>query len=162
MLTLLIISLFLHGVTILWIFVLMKRIDLANSTKHEGEKLKREIEQLLLSYTAEMKEENEKLIRALEQKNEKEQLEQKNEEEEKVEEGAEVERETSERPYTLPLLDDESGSIDYTVSETARVLALADKGLQADEIAKTLNIGVGEVELLLKFHGDSKKGREQT
>ncbi|WP_412734111.1 DUF6115 domain-containing protein, partial [Halalkalibacterium halodurans] len=35
----------------------------------------------------------------------------------------------------------------------SRVISLAKQGLSVEEIAKKLNMGKGEVELLLKFYG---------
>ncbi|MFC0472029.1 DUF6115 domain-containing protein [Halalkalibacter kiskunsagensis] len=40
----------------------------------------------------------------------------------------------------------------YEQSDTAKVLSLSKKGLNAEEIAKRLHLGKGEVELMLKFY----------
>src|SRR5690606_20765616 len=148
----------LHGITALWIFTLMKRIDLSNSTQHEGEKLKREIEDLLLAYTEEMKEDNQKLMKELKRREASnhtiitEQKEMTNHqvktETKPIEQIEKSEKGTrEEQPAYTPPLPDEEESYHYSESETARVLALANKGLTAEEIAKKLNIGTGEVEL---------------
>ncbi len=151
---LLIVSLLLHGVTALWIATLMKRMELANGSKQDTDKLKREIEDLLLSYTEEMKEENNKLanqLKALPVKEYATSFEKEEEEREQQANLSELEQE-EELNYEPPLPDDNGVEIDLQQSQTARVLALSDQGLTVEQIAKTLDIGTGEVELMLNFY----------
>ncbi|MCM3713221.1 hypothetical protein M3202_03925 [Alkalihalobacillus oceani] len=160
MTTLLIISLLLHGVTFLWILTLMKRNSIAEHTIEDSEQLKQEIEDILLAYTAEMKEENERLLARLRQKQtevpQKESaVEKKASPPETAKELAAPKKELAPEPdyedYQPPLADD-GEDVSFEQSDTARVLLLAKQGKSAEEIARTLNVGKGEVELLLKFY----------
>lgn len=167
---LLVISLILHAVTFLWIILLMQKM---NEQKFKSEaldanKVTREVEDLLVAYTEEMKENNEKLLNELlKQRNNdlmtdssEQRLEKNNdhiEVVEVVEEGIENQPEKqlnrSERfaDYEPPVSDDEQ-AVFFEQSDTLKVLTLAKQGLTVTEIAKKLNIGKGEVELLLKFY----------
>ncbi len=164
--TLMIISLLLHGVTFLWILTLMQRLQQPDASKAEIEQMKNEMEDLLISYTAEMKEENERLLRQLELRNRVDKGSERvpSQEQQSMEAEARVERvkvkqgkqeqakQERYEEYTPPFIDELKEDIYYEQSDTAKVLALAEQGLSVEQIAKKLNIGKGEVELLLKFY----------
>lgn len=160
MTTLLIISLLLHGVTFLWILTLMKRNSIAEHTIEDSEQLKQEIEDILLAYTAEMKEENERLLAQLRQKQAEAPKNESAVENQislakAVKETAPPEKEppsaSGYEDYQPPPVDD-GEEVSFEQSDTARVLLLAKQGKSAEEIARKLNVGKGEVELLLKFY----------
>lgn len=170
---LLAISFLLHLITLFVIVVLVQKTNVIKpslrSNDQEQEKLKQEIEDLLVAYTIEMKEENEKLINKLVQKRkvqEKVQTEtfktyektrgQTYQADKKVEPAAlpnpslKKNYQTSEHSYGAPLVEETEDIVEQ--SSTAQILSLAKQGYSAKAIAKRLNIGDGEVELLLKFH----------
>lgn len=150
---LLIISLLLHGVTALWIFTLMKRLELVTISKKEMEQAKNEIEDLLLSYTEEMKEENERLVAMLKGSQQKPTMDKETYQNEQIKK---VKKEPEERydNYAPPTIDQKPI---YERSTTAEVLALAKQGQTTEQIAKSLDIGTGEVELMLKFYDKSSR-----
>lgn len=146
----------------------------------DQEKNLKEMEDLLLSYTAEMKENNERLVKmvlkekGLQRANE---LKQQTEQTQKSPKpsithvdvsGVESTKVTEEKNETkeeeLPMLKDEEKYKDYapptpkeeehdtTPSDTSRVLSLHQQGYTVMEIAQKLNMGIAEVDLLLKFH----------
>ncbi|MGC4375661.1 hypothetical protein WD019_01785 [Fictibacillus sp. Mic-4] len=109
------------------IVILWQKMNRGASRLEEDERFKNEIEDLLLAYTIQMKEENEALYKALQEHFEH----------------AHEKRERNEN------------QVDQKVDlreEYEDVMKLAEKGYNATEIAKKLNKGKGEVELLLKFY----------
>lgn len=170
---LLAISFLLHLITLFIIVILVQKTNVIKPSLHsnnqEQEKLKQEIEDLLVAYTIEMKEENEKLINKLVQKrkmHEQVQTEmvktyektrgQTYQKEMKVESSPLLKPspksnyQTDERSYLTPIVKKTEDIVEQ--SSTAQILSLARQGYSAKAIAKRLNIGDGEVELLLKFH----------
>lgn len=167
---LLVISFLLHLITLFIIIVLMQKVNTMKPSSNAGEqeKVKREIEDLLVAYTAEMKEENEKLVNKISQMRktqEKVQLstirsyektQTKNEEKETSfnprirSQQNRPEIDENEETYAPPLIMESEDIMEQ--SSTAQILSLSKQGYSPKEIAKKLNIGDGEVELLLKFH----------
>lgn len=147
---LLIVSLLIHGFVFFWIIVLIQRIRQTESRIEEMNQVKMEIEDVLLAYTTEMKEENERLLQRLRERNDQK-VTKSQQQEWKVE--------SSEPPpsinhpekeeYVPPL--ELSSQETYVKSYHAQVLELFELGLSAEEIAKKLEMGKGEVELILKF-----------
>jgi|GEM_PF-1264294 len=180
---LLVISLIIHLGTILWIVVLMQKINQFSFEIEsiDADKVTREIEHLLVAYTAEMKAENERLIKELfaakrtnveteptiqrrqqngdsRNVNQKEMVEPRifnetsDEQQKKV--PNHVEKATEEgrfSDYEPPSINETQSDV-FEQSDTLKVLTLAKQGLKVDDIAKKLNMGKGEVELLLKFY----------
>ncbi|GAE36055.1 hypothetical protein JCM9157_3200 [Halalkalibacter akibai JCM 9157] len=171
------ISLLLHGITFLWIMTLLQK----QSANHNQDlpKIKNEIEDLLIAYTAEMKEQNEKLIVELERRNEKsikevrlqqqkdrlksvenkndseqEQHKQINEEEvaDRTVSKPSARKSTNYEEYQPPEIESEDIQAGYEQSDTAKVIALSKQGESLENIAKKLGLGKGEVELMLKFY----------
>lgn len=171
---LLVISFLLHLVTLFIIIVLVQRINSFKPTtnSNEQEKMKQEIEDLLIAYTAEMKEENDKLISNIIQKrkthekaqhktihtyqnvkpNVKETAKIQHEPDSKITNKIDIIRTDNqeEQDFVLPINFEAEDIVEK--SSTAQILSLSKQGYSAKEIAKKLDIGDGEVELLLKFH----------
>jgi ElaB/YqjD/DUF883 family membrane-anchored ribosome-binding protein len=142
----------------------MQRQQRPNQLADDVLKMKREIEDLLVSYTSEMKEENERLIKQIQESkrsisNEDQRGEKKNSVVLQVEanstsrknENHYVEKDPYEN-YLPPIINSEEEEDVYEQSDTAKVLSLSKKGLTTEEIAKKLNLGKGEVDLMLKFY----------
>ncbi|GAE24280.1 hypothetical protein JCM9140_193 [Halalkalibacter wakoensis JCM 9140] len=152
------ISLLLHAFTFLWILTLIKQQQARPSSKDE-EKRKQEIEDLLISYTLEMKEENEKLLRQLSKDHEKEMEKDKPVQTRTAEtvmpsrvvNHKEQKEEDKYKDYLPPMVED-SKEVEFQQSETANIISLSRQGYSAEEIAQKLNLGKGEVELMLKFY----------
>lgn len=105
---------------------------------------KREIEDLLAFYAVELKEENERFLEQVLEANERDQIE----EEQLQEEQLKVEKvEETEAVSNQPVVEKA-----YEPSLEAQALQLYEQGYEIKEIAKKLNKGHGEIELLLKFH----------
>lgn len=180
---LLIISLILHLGTILWIVVLMQKINqpTQNTEPIDAKKITREIEDLLVAYTAEMKADNERLVKELKtqavskpivpmQESTHREIDVSEEnmikplkvtqdpitslhiEKKETVDSVKLEAEENRFPSYEPPTVTENQSDAFEQSDTLKVLTLAKQGLNVDEIAKKLNMGKGEVELLLKFY----------
>jgi hypothetical protein len=156
------ISFILHFISFFIIILLIQKLNVKNTMgqANEQEKLKREIEDLLVAYTTEMKEENEKLVNKIVIKRNKFKEEQSNtftsSENQKTNPSAPLVKKPSrnkpevEEDFLPPIIDEYEDIVEQ--SSTAQVLSLANQGFTAKEIAKRLSMGAGEVELLLKFH----------
>lgn len=95
---------------------------------------------ILDSYMEEIRRENDKLQNLIEQS------EDKTEHEHKIEY-------PSTPVYNPPMIPSEEKTEDQVeTSLTAKILSLAEKGFAAEEIAKKLQCGKTEAELILKFH----------
>ncbi|WP_017727338.1 DUF6115 domain-containing protein [Halalkalibacterium ligniniphilum] len=180
---LVVISLLLHGVTMLWILTLMQKQS-ARDASEELEAYKKEIEDVLMAYITEIKEENERLVKELEERANRKgsQVDEhsmealdaatptivRTEKEPKPLSSKRVQaskslqssKTTVNEPqddaygdYKPPFVDESGEDVLYEQSETSRVLALAKQGYDVEAIAKKLKMGKGEVELLLKFYG---------
>ncbi|MBU9714525.1 DUF6115 domain-containing protein [Evansella tamaricis] len=164
MIYLLVISFIFHFISIYLIVLLFQRQKKQDPKDHEREL--KELEDLLLSFTTEMKENNEKLIQSLSSMEKKPQgdlggIKSKNE---NVQENSLLERDMGEKrndkssrledskydDYEPPVPEIEDSQVNP--STTAQVLSLHRKGYNVQEIAKALNVGAGEVELLIKFY----------
>lgn len=109
---------------------------------------KRELEDLLAYYSVELKEENERFLKEILeqtnlQKNKKEQQEQK-------ETLAIEENRTSEKEEIVQ--EENPDETNAQPSLEMQAIQLYEQGYDIKEIAKKLNKGHGEIELLLKFH----------
>ncbi len=147
------------------IVLLFQKLNLksSNGQEHDQEKLKKEIEALLVTYTLEMKEENEKLVNKIVSKQKTAEQQQTNSiktyEKKPSPKANRNEGAFSKRPlleaeeieeFVPPIIEGTADVVEQ--SKTAQVLSLANQGLSPKEIAKRLSMGDGEVELLLKFH----------
>ena len=167
---LVIVSLALHFVSFYIMVILYQKIDRQKPLNQE--KMHSEMEDLLLSYTTEMKENNERLARRINKLTTNPPLGQVNESlgkeavkpKQKDKESERIASEPSE--YTikaerdneeylqyeppLPKEDTEETTIDSF--STSRILSLYQQGFSISDIAKKMHMGAGEVELLLKFY----------
>ncbi|UTR15070.1 hypothetical protein MM221_00255 [Salipaludibacillus sp. LMS25] len=177
MIYLVIISLFLHLISFFIIVVLFQRLD--NQKPLDKEKTLKEMEDLLISYTTEMKDNNERLARRMahltpsvkatpvtpklsfEEKetgsspafsDEVDELHGTNVKED-VNEPIEEASDTKYAEYEPPLPSSEK-EVSVEPSDTSKVLSLNKQGYTEQEIAKKLDMGAGEVALLLKFYKD--------
>jgi len=137
MYALIFISILLNIVCLYLIFNLSNKFQ-KQSNSHDS-KTSEEVEELLELFTEEMKIENERLHEMILK------FTQKNHQQKDLDESTIIESE--ETVTDLKESDDKLFS-----KETNEVLTLAQKGYNAEEIAKMLHRGKGEVELLLKFY----------
>lgn len=169
---LLTISLLLHLFTFMWILVLIQKIKAQGPTDHS--KVKAEIEDLLIAYTEEMKDENKKLVKELQQLKKERQVTMKEDRSEEIKNTAgeklqakaiinrynpykNIKQEHKDKEkyevFQPPLeASGENSSALYEQSDSVKVIALSKQGIPADQIAKKLGLGKGEVELMIKFH----------
>ncbi|MFC0524166.1 hypothetical protein ACFFGV_11385 [Pontibacillus salicampi] len=177
---LVVISFLLHGVTLLTIFILAKRISTARELEVKQEKVAREIEESFTAYLMDIKEENERLMNMLDKNGQNV--------EQSFTQGAPdgntdkenstsvpamtnvsssysslVKEDIQEQSPDLPLEDTKEKSTympptppgveeAYEPSVQSRVYQLFDAGYSKEAIAKELHCGKTEVELMLKFH----------
>ncbi|WP_226534712.1 DUF6115 domain-containing protein [Fictibacillus halophilus] len=142
-----IISLLLNVVCIYFIYLLWKKIDenhkKAESTDH--------IEELLELFSQEMRYENEQLYKLISDLNSKNKHDRQEIHEKPIKKGIEsinnntINEENNEE-------DDEVHIESKSTPVTNKVIILAKQGYNAEQIAKMMNRGKGEVELLLKFY----------
>jgi len=127
--TFVVVSLFLHLITIAVIIYLVY-------TKPKGHTREDvdEIEQLLIRYTNKMKEDNKHVLRAIQNKPSFEEVLQE----------------------VTPNYDKEPEEGVISDSKEAKVVQLANEGYKAEHIAKQLEMGTGEVQLLLKLQQNDK------
>ncbi|WP_053219634.1 DUF6115 domain-containing protein [Virgibacillus senegalensis] len=166
MLTFLIfISLLLHIVTFVAIRLLFQQMQRNSGNQDSGDSL-RQTEELLSAYLQEIREENDRLLKEWDHATPKN--EQDVQKEQKEEEGLGMVKPERVKPYeqeaNSPSLNETAGESGYmpplpqvqqdTVekSMTAEVYSMYDQGYTIDEIAKKLDKGKTEVELMIKFH----------
>lgn len=172
---LLAVSFVLHFITFYLLIMFYQRLKAQQP--FDKEKTLREMEDLLIAYTQEMKDNNEKLAKTVlrerkakssfsppiskditeakivqNDENMKEDQENILEQKHKVQD-EKVETEHFQEQvmnYTPPLPKDEPPPLH--TSPISQILSLHKRGLDVNEIAKQLNMGAGEVELLIKIH----------
>ncbi|MCF6137134.1 DUF6115 domain-containing protein [Pseudalkalibacillus berkeleyi] len=155
------ISFVIHIITLLSLIVLWKRYQ-ANDHQ-EIQRAKKEMEDILVAYTTEMKEENDAFLLELRQvANQSPKphdgqtditLNKQNENEEQVNDKPAAAQTEDTIDYAPPINYEEET---YGPSLISQVLSLQGRGLSLDEIAKSLNKGKGEIELMIKFHQDGQ------
>lgn len=166
-----------HLVSFFVMIVLYQRIE--SHKPLDQEKTIKEMEDLLVSYTTEMKENNERLVRRVSRMPSKDVLKGKSElsdpivqDENEIKKAShssrksalkneattstekEMEADITEEynRYEPPAPSEEKEEVSFDSSNTARVLSLSEQGFSHREIAKKMQMGAGEVELLLKFY----------
>ncbi|WP_156289089.1 DUF6115 domain-containing protein [Oceanobacillus salinisoli] len=142
---LLIISFLLHILTLYAIFVLFKQV---NSQQRADTT---EITELFESYLEEIKEENSRLQKELQKKNSSEVLPFNNKKEGMADEPANQEP-TKQEPDLEPIIEVGDMNDAVEASLEAKVLQLHHQGLSITEIAKRLNCGKTEAELIIRLH----------
>lgn len=124
------------------VFNLHKKIQQKNIS-HDT-KISEEVEELLELFSEEMKLENERLHDMIVKFSQKHQ--QQND-------STRIDEIPTSKVESVETQADSKASLDNHISkETNEVLTLAQQGYNAEEIAKMLHRGKGEVELLLKFY----------
>lgn len=152
---LLAISFVLHFVAFFFMVILYQKVHAKEDTLQNMKKEKQEIEDLLIAYMEEMKEENRQLKEWIyEERPVKEEirLEPKERKKETKEDPAIKE------PMVLPV---ENVQDVYDFSPSMQAITLANQGLSIEEIAKKMKKGKGEVELLLKFYPSMKNNNRK-
>lgn len=145
--TLLVLSILFNLINLYLIIVLWKKTSITMENDVVSEK--NAIEDLLVAYSTELKEENEKFLTLIQQQiGNLESMKQQNET------GSSTPTEPSSEPVVEDMVsvihDSEQLNPDQSIQEQA--IYLSKQGLNVSEIAKTLNKGKGEIELLLKFY----------
>ncbi|WP_430785885.1 DUF6115 domain-containing protein [Virgibacillus flavescens] len=140
---LLIISFILHIALFTAIYQLHKQIQRSQQTDNS-----REMMELFDIYLAEIKDENKRLEETLVSK----EIQKDTDEFSAASESAvsfNGEANAEEETYTSPRVDDD---VRFETSSQAKILQLHHQGLQSEEIARNLNTGKTEVDLIIKLH----------
>ncbi|RWZ60465.1 coupling factor for flagellin transcription and translation [Halobacillus fulvus] len=137
---LLVISFIIDGVLLIGLFIMNTRIRKTEELELRQKEIAHDIEGLFQSYLLEIKEENAKLANMA------------NEPRTDSLEAAPL-KETKKESYVPPVPEEEAPL--YEPSLTSRILELKRKGYTIEEIARQLNRGKTEIELLLKFQQKS-------
>ncbi|MFD1357567.1 DUF6115 domain-containing protein [Fictibacillus halophilus] len=137
------ISLVLNVVCIYFIYSLWKKIDENNKNAESTD----HIEELLELFSQEMRYENERLHKLISDFSSKNEQDRHKIHEKTIETGIETIN-----SITLNEENDEVHIESETKPDTHKVIILAKQGYNAEQIAKMLNRGKGEIELLLKFY----------
>ena len=149
---LLITSFILDGVLLIGLFILSTRIKKAEELELRQKEIANEIEGMFSSYLMEIKEENSRMSEWM--RADKLQPESPRNADRQVTEdapsAAPVVEPPNEEVYQPPLPEQEATT--YQPSVQSQILELREKGYSLDEIAKRLDRGKTEIELLLKFH----------
>ena len=160
----LLLSLILHGVTFIFLFLLYQKLQENKERENVIEQKEKEIDELFHNYLVEIKEENQKFteqINKMKKQQDKQRTQQQQSKESVIEkeDSTEFEAEpffTKENfPDELdyePLIPQEEHEPVYELTMESRVMHLYDQGYSADQIAKQLNVGVTEIELMIKIH----------
>ncbi|MEK3908347.1 DUF6115 domain-containing protein [Oceanobacillus sp. FSL W7-1309] len=133
---LIIISFLLHFITFIAIYMFFKQLQNVKTQDLN------EVIALFDTYLQEVKAENNRLQQLLEDRNKKtDQTHTKQEE---------PETEEYEKSHDIPIPDDVGDTV--VASLESRVLQLHNRGVPVDEIAKELNCGKTEAEIIIKLH----------
>jgi hypothetical protein len=151
---LLIVSFIIDGVLILALFTMMNKVRQAEELELRQKQVASEIEDLFTSYLLEIKEENKRMGEWI--KNNKGPVEKGEKPEIKgdvKEERLDIPKPNQSHPFSSykppqPEIEQE----EYRPSIHSRVFELKEKGYSFEEIAKMLDKGKTEIELLYKFH----------
>jgi hypothetical protein len=141
------ISLLLNVVCIYFIYLLWKKID----ENHKYTESTDHIEELLELFSQEMRYENEQLYKLISDLNSKNEQDRPDIQDKTNEKGTEainnndINEENDEE-------DDEVHIESKKTPDSNKVITLAKQGYNAEQIAKMMNRGKGEIELLLKFY----------
>lgn len=150
---LLIISFIIDGVLILALFTMMNKVRQAEELELRQKQVASEIEDLFTSYLLEIKEENKRMGEWIQNNNGPVNIREDTGEKEQVKENRDVQKSTPSQPassYMPPQPEIEQE--EYRPSIHSRVFELKEKGYSFEEIAKMLDKGKTEIELLYKFH----------
>ncbi|WLR46926.1 hypothetical protein LC065_15435 [Halobacillus litoralis] len=151
---LLIFSFIIDGVLLFALFIMMKKVRKTEELELRQKQVASEIEDLFSSYLMEIKEENKRMERLVMKNSDHSGFHNVH-----VEDGHEGENSHSAREviakseasptYTPPELNEKES---YQPSFHSQVFELKEKGYSIEEIAKIMDKGKTEIELLIKFH----------
>lgn len=176
---LLVISFLLHFVTLITIVVLSMRVSKTKELELKQEKVARQVEETFTTYLLEIKEENERLMNILE-KNGQTEVPEKGESKEDLvykpkpqdfseslldhqigtNTSPEIRDTIEKKVEEEPSKDDKSDyhkEESYQPSLQSSVFQLYDQGYSTEQIAKQLDCGKTEVDLMLKIHPKMKQ-----
>lgn len=157
---LLIVSILFNFINLFIILIIWKKYSLSDLTSIE--RAKNDIEDLLIAYTDEMKDDNEKLMKMISsEQGQAHQIAVDIKTEEKkpeqnidvlVDDPVRLEVDYSDNSIENEQIEDETDKASVKKSPVEEAILLSKQGLTHEEIAKKLGKGKGEIELLLKFH----------
>ncbi|WP_408010991.1 DUF6115 domain-containing protein [Pseudalkalibacillus sp. A8] len=155
------ISFIIHIITILSIIIVWKRSGAAE--QQDLKAMKSEMEDILIAYTTEMKEENDAFLKELASLQHKKpagnhyndrQIDATLEKSKKNLQTRDVtDLENEDASYSPPIIEAKET---FGASLSSQILAMQRQGYSLDEIAKKVNKGKGEVVLMLKFYRDGQ------
>ncbi|KHE67503.1 hypothetical protein [Halobacillus sp. BBL2006] len=153
---LLVISFIIDGVLVLGLLTLMNRVKKAEELELRQKQVANEIEDLFTSYLMELKEENNRMSELVQasQRQSRSNDHDLNREAHSTLYSPEV-KQAFELPtdsYTPPKVKVEEDEEVYEPSQHSRIIEMGRKGHSIEDIAKKLDKGKTEVELLLKLH----------
>ncbi|SDJ71900.1 DUF6115 domain-containing protein [Sediminibacillus albus] len=154
-------SLILHLLSFIVIRFLFQKIQNQTDAAPQTTESAKQTEELLSAYLHEFREENNRLINEILQEKNPASPEQTNNNQPALTEknnngrlnkayGNPPAQPEAETPYMPPLSDEQEDIVEE--SAAAKVYSLYDRGYSIEEIAKKLNLGKTEVELMVKFH----------
>ncbi|MFG6118276.1 MULTISPECIES: DUF6115 domain-containing protein [Thalassobacillus] len=153
---LLVVSFLLHGIMLLVIFVLFARVKKAEELEMRQKQVAGEIEEMFTAYLLEIKEENEQLKQWLDDSQKKHKSPQINQpisnehgKTAKEETHSDLNKDFSQPVYNPPLPG--NNDVEYQPSLSTRVVAMRNDGYTIEDIARKMNCGQTEIELILKF-----------
>ncbi|WP_079529870.1 DUF6115 domain-containing protein [Halobacillus hunanensis] len=141
---LLTISFILHGVLILIIMALFKKVKHAEELELRQKQVASEIEEVFNQYLMDIREENKKMDKWLDRTTASN-PEPRPQEPDHTETAGDQTNEVYSPP--LPVQEED----EYVPSLQSQVMAMYNNGVNIEEIARKLNIGKTEAELLVKF-----------
>ncbi len=153
------ISFIIHIITLLSIIIVWKRSGAAEQEDFRA--MKSEMEDILIAYTTEMKEENEVFLKELASLQEEKPVGNRDNKENASTEKPEKKRMTGDIPakaeheisYSPPVSKEKET---FGASVSSQILSMQKQEYSLDEIAKRVNKGKGEVVLMLKFYRDGQ------
>ncbi|MGR9050127.1 hypothetical protein ACQ4XT_15985 [Halobacillus faecis] len=150
---LLIFSFIIDGVLLFALFIMMKKVRRTEELELRQKQVASEIEDLFSSYLMEIKEENKRMERLVMKNSHHSGFHNVNVEDRNEAESSHTEREVianeASPTYTPPELNEKES---YQPSFYSQVFELKEKGYSIEEIAKKMDKGKTEIELLFKFH----------
>ncbi|RDY72131.1 DUF6115 domain-containing protein [Halobacillus sp. SY10] len=151
---LLIFSFIIDGVLLFALFIMMKKVRKTEELELRQKQVASEIEDLFTSYLMEIKEENKRMESLVRKKSapsdsQNTQNENRNDKVNSHSEKKVIADKEASPSYTLPELNEKES---YQPSFHSQVFELKEKGYSNEEIARKLDKGKTEIELLFKFH----------
>ncbi|KGX93147.1 hypothetical protein N781_12075 [Pontibacillus halophilus JSM 076056 = DSM 19796] len=147
-----VVSIIVHAITLLSLVVLSLRVSKTKELELRQEQVARQVEETMSAYLLDLKEENERLLNMLSGNGYNDNASGDTSSSNK---GVDLQVNDSNKEvveaYSPPIPQPAEDVDTYIPSQDSQVLALASEGYSVEEIARTLNKGKVEVELILKF-----------